>query len=169
MIRQKRRSSSGTNKKAIARLRYQDRRGPKYGPGPAEQLEQLIREYGFNRVRDAVGELALQHADNSTTTSKRGRPTTIVEDMHLADWFYDKVEEYDQAGVKKPVQQAESDLCDLAWDGAGPYDRWQKLMKDRRLRGLRAWRAWARQVCDQQSTGRAREGSFPAWLSRFMK
>jgi hypothetical protein len=136
---------------------WPERRGPKYAnstsPASAllqsaadtKNLRRLIAKYGSADVRDA----ALKIGDELLSTRRRGRgrPSKVLDDMHLAAWIYERGEEYRRAGSKKPIEEAELELYNMEFDKseqkqAGHYVRWQKLTKDQRLRGLKAYRDW---------------------------
>jgi hypothetical protein len=90
--------------------------------------------------------------------------------MNLADWFYSVVEQYRQAGNKKPVQQAESDLYELTHDKpSSDFEKWHKHYKERRLRGLQAWRSLAQQVRLFPGEAKALGQTFSDWLDRHIK
>ena len=183
---------------------WPDRKGPKY-VGLDEQLENLVQEFGLERVRGALAEFAEPRSPKPPRRT-RGRPPRsdidLIEDMHLADWFYSTVEDYyRQAGNKKPekpVQQAETDLYNLTceklkaderalfkqWAGgreiepdsraselykAPDQEKWAKSIKEKRLRGLNAWRALARKIRERPDLAKAHGRHLPDWLGRYIK
>ena len=130
-------------------------------------MQLLIDQYGYRFIRRALAEFK----DYKRPGKKRGRgrPTSVLDDMHLADWFYRTAEEYRQAGNKKPVQQVESDLYELTRDEASNWEKWQKRYKERRLRGLQAWRSLAQQCRRFPDAAKAIGQKLPDWLEQCIK
>jgi hypothetical protein len=173
---------------------------PKYQARPdlEEHLQSLIGQHGFQAVRRGLAKLRSKTLPKTLPKNKGGRPSTELLDMHLAEWFYQIVEEYRQANNPKPIQTAEADLHemtggiddrsrdpeqlphDLHEEAGGiddrsrdpqqlPYARWQKLYKARRLRGLNAWRAYAQKLRESPELARAAGLTVPDWLKRHIK
>ena len=125
-------------------------------------LVRLVRKYGSEGVCRTASAVAFEINTGEILDFDRrniGRPSTEEEDMNLADWIYSKAEEYRQTEIKKPIERAESDLY-LTSEKSQPYEKWQKRTKDKRLRGLQAWRRYA---------ASAPKNSLPGWLKRYIK
>jgi hypothetical protein len=164
----------------MARLRREDRSPPKYGRD-LQELEQLIAKHSLKTVLkcliDEHGLESLRAAlataikvDTKAPAGKRGRPTTVIEDMHLADWIY-TVANDDYCRGRKPVEQAMLDLYDLTLDGSEqkhhPFTIWERRIKEKRLRGLNAWRLLAHQIRKQPDLAKAIGQTLPDWLERY--
>lgn len=136
------------------------RRRPKYADVSPRQ-EPLISERHRRLLARLVGmygpDVIASEANKIEAPRVGRRPRgnlPIFEDMALARWFEDVVGEYQEAGSRKPVFEAELDLYHISFDEveqrkSGHFERWRKTTKKKRLRGRRMlldWRAHLEEV-----------------------
>ncbi len=86
--------------------------------------------------------------------------------MNIADWIYSLAEKHRAAQSKMPIEEAEIELYNLIFDSEQrkrlSYLAWQKPIKEKRLRGLKAWREWG-------SLLKSHGDWYPQWLERYIK
>jgi hypothetical protein len=119
------------------------KQNPELSERHARALARLVHEYGKEAVIEAVKSIRPRR--------KRGRPSSgfylTYDAMHLATWFDSTVEHHRNRGSKKPIQDAWSDLYNLALGehqrhpGFKPpgrlFERWRKNLQKKRALGQR--------------------------------
>lgn len=99
--------------------------------------------------------------------------------MELAEWIYSRAEQYRAGNNRNPVQQAEHDRYNFELTPAQrtriQFLDWQKRNKEKRLRGLKAWRDFRASQLEGFNILFERYGirwpirPFPDWLDRYIK
>jgi hypothetical protein len=107
---------------------------PELSPADAKRLRAMVRRYG----RDLVAEAA-----RTIPAPGPGRPPNFGSPLHksnVAWWIDSYAEEFRLAGSRTPIKDAEHALYEIAVNDEeqrqpGHFQRWQKLIKKKRLLG----------------------------------
>lgn len=131
------------------------------------RLRNIIKKYGRRTVDGTLVEAAIE-LDAERRSAKAGRPTTASEDMELADRIYRRADELRKGGSTKPVEDAEREIYDRAFtrsqrEGNSHFSKWERKIKNKRLRGLKAWRRLSQSFGELE---RELGIELPPWLKR---